>query len=445
MSFDMSESLNTIILNLNTNKIAEIDEMVADKSFDLNKSINLEKIKTEADSYLSEKGLSKSEIISFGDDFEKLSEYLKTCNCDINPGVIFGIASYSFLPNPTFEFSPLYQSPLSTGRSGEIFEEMRDRCSGYEVHSQVPHQIGAGKVVSDLGEGYVTRDIRKEDLEVVTDNGIIIKEIKIGNVNGTEGLAAFKSELAADYLILKDDPNSSMIYSVYNSATTGVSVLDDPKKVDGLIRMCELFPNRVQVKYCDQVLDINDLRSYGTGIGLANVRNELSIPNFNDYVCFDLEHNNNGEITQIGAVKVLNGKIVDVFNSLVKPEHPIAPFLEYKIGITNEMVKNCPSIETVLPQFKSFVGDSVMVGHNIKNSDFHVLDKCVGKTGVVFTNDFFDTLRYSKTQNLNDGVAHGYNLEILAGKYGIVNDRPHDGLYDATTTHELYQKIKMNI
>src|SRR5699024_7825482 len=86
------------------------------------------------------------------------------------------------------------------------------------------------------------------------------------------------------------------------------------------------------------------------------------------YIVFDIETTGfssiRDRIIEIGAVKVVNGKIVDRFSTFVNPERPIPFEITNLTSITDEMVMGSPNIETVLPQFLEFVGDGVLVAHN---------------------------------------------------------------------------------
>lgn len=90
------------------------------------------------------------------------------------------------------------------------------------------------------------------------------------------------------------------------------------------------------------------------------------------YTAFDtettgLQPGQGDEIIQIGALHVIDGHIQadQAFEALVDPKRSVSPESEKIHGITDEMLAGKPTIETVLPQFYAFCGDSVLLGHNV--------------------------------------------------------------------------------
>ena len=71
-------------------------------------------------------------------------------------------------------------------------------------------------------------------------------------------------------------------------------------------------------------------------------------------------------ITEVGAVKVRGGECLGTFQTLVNPGAAIPPEITVLTGITQAMVVPAPRIETVLPSLLEFVGDAVVVGHNVR-------------------------------------------------------------------------------
>ncbi|MGI9609391.1 MAG: DEDD exonuclease domain-containing protein [Acidimicrobiia bacterium] len=72
------------------------------------------------------------------------------------------------------------------------------------------------------------------------------------------------------------------------------------------------------------------------------------------------------EITEVGAVKYRHGEELGSFQTLVDPGGPIPPSITVLTGITEAMVMDAPQIAEVLPAFLEFIGDSVIVGHNVR-------------------------------------------------------------------------------
>ena len=92
-----------------------------------------------------------------------------------------------------------------------------------------------------------------------------------------------------------------------------------------------------------------------------------------DYVIFDLETTGTScqsdEVVEISAVKVIDGKVVDEFSTLVNPGMPIPYYASEVNGITDDMVADNPNFEDALCEFLEFTGDAVLVGHNIHTFD----------------------------------------------------------------------------
>ena len=88
----------------------------------------------------------------------------------------------------------------------------------------------------------------------------------------------------------------------------------------------------------------------------------------NNFISFDLETTGTlshiDEIIEIGAVYFENGKVKDRFQSLVFIDKPIPEAATKVNGITDDMLKNQPSIEEILPDFADFCKDHLIVAHN---------------------------------------------------------------------------------
>jgi len=70
-------------------------------------------------------------------------------------------------------------------------------------------------------------------------------------------------------------------------------------------------------------------------------------------------------ITEIGMVKVRAGVCLGTLQTLINPGRAIPPMITVLTGITESMVVRAPAIEAVLPAMIEFLGDAVVVGHNV--------------------------------------------------------------------------------
>lgn len=161
-----------------------------------------------------------------------------------------------------------------------------------------------------------------------------------------------------------------------------------------------------------------------------------------DYVVLDLETTgldpSFDEIIEIAAIRFSNGEKVSEFATLVKPENKIDEYITQLTGITNEMVKNAPKIEKVLPELINFIGDSVIIAHNA-NFDINFLyDNCMFCLNAPFPNDFIDTMRISR--RLFKDIRH--RLVDLANEFKISVDLQHRATADCEITQKVYEYMR---
>ncbi|MBI9048583.1 MAG: DEAD/DEAH box helicase [Anaerolineaceae bacterium] len=139
-------------------------------------------------------------------------------------------------------------------------------------------------------------------------------------------------------------------------------------------------------------------------------------------------------ITEIGAVKFNEKRIIDEFKTLVNPNRPIPPMISRLTGITNTMVANASQIHDVIPEFAAFVGDDPVLGHNVQ-FDLSFLNK----HNILNANKSIDT--YELAAVLLPGASR-YNLGALGQQLGIIHmGSLHRAFDDAKLTHTVYVKL----
>ena len=182
---------------------------------------------------------------------------------------------------------------------------------------------------------------------------------------------------------------------------------------------------------------------YGVEAYLVPDENAVDLSNGmdNEYIVLDIETTGlsfrTEKITEIGAVRVKDGEIVDTFETFVNPGMPIPERIIELTGITDEMVKDAETIDKVMPKFLEFIGNLKLVAHN---ADFDVgfLKYNAEELGLKMDNEYIDSLALSR-QLYPEFKKH--KLGILAEKFGIKVDNAHRALDDVKTLVKVYFKL----
>ena len=162
------------------------------------------------------------------------------------------------------------------------------------------------------------------------------------------------------------------------------------------------------------------------------------------YTVFDtettgLDPSKGDEIIQIGATRIVNGKLrrQECFEQLVDPQRPI-PAASIPIhGIEPAMVAGQPTIDAVLPAFHAFAHDTVLVGHNAA-FDMRFLELKEERTRVRFDQPVLDTLLLSA---LVHPQQESHQLEAIAERFDVPVLGRHSALGDAMVTAEVFLKL----
>lgn len=164
---------------------------------------------------------------------------------------------------------------------------------------------------------------------------------------------------------------------------------------------------------------------------------------FDRYVALDLETTGLDpvldEIIEVCAIRYEKGAPVDRFETLVKPEDEIDEFITELTGITNEMVAGAPTFGEVAKRFLKFVGNDIIVGHNISFDIAFLYDALEEYEGVVFGNDYVDTMRMSR--RLFPEEKH-HRLEDLRERLLSGGKVEHRASSDAECAAACYEALK---
>jgi len=159
-----------------------------------------------------------------------------------------------------------------------------------------------------------------------------------------------------------------------------------------------------------------------------------------EFVVFDIETTglqaDKDKITEIGAVKLRNGQIVDTYSTFVNPQIPIPEHIVKLTGITDEMVAEAPTVESVLPEFLEFSKGAVLVAHNA-SFDAGFIRHNARVLGIEMENPVVDTLELSR-QLFPELSKH--RLNIVAKHLGVELKNHHRALDDAMACAGIFTK-----
>ncbi len=184
--------------------------------------------------------------------------------------------------------------------------------------------------------------------------------------------------------------------------------------------------------------DFNLFNFTDTSIDLDRKLAELAYSVF-DTETTGLEPSAGDEIIQIGAVRVINSRLLrqEVFDQLVDPRRPLRPEGIPIHGITEDMVRGQPTLDVVLPAFHEFCSETVLVAHNAA-FDMRFLQLKEASTGIRFSQPVLDTLLLSAVIHPHQ---ESHRLESIAERLGINVIGRHTALGDAFVTGEVFLKM----
>lgn len=163
--------------------------------------------------------------------------------------------------------------------------------------------------------------------------------------------------------------------------------------------------------------------------------------NLETYIAFDLEFNTVdgvSHIIQVSAVKMDQHKEVGQFDSFVYSDVPLQSFINGLTGITADKIAKAPKLESVLADFKSFVGDTPLIGYNALKSDLPILSENGLDLEDQYALDIFDEAFDRRASDLN-GIVN-LKLTSVAEFFGI-KGHGHNSLEDARMTAQIYEKF----
>ena len=295
-----------------------------------------------------------------------------------------------------------------------------------------------------LNKTYSTKNWRKDIDEIIINAADNIKTISQMGDEKQILMGYFLDKLSLD--------GAERFLENIKTDVDDAGIEHDEETKDNVIgyKVLKIYGTQREILKIVNMLELSDVDFEEIEDGLPQEMKEMEKPYFDSFVSFDIEHtgtygigkgDGEAEIIEIGAVKVINGQIADRFDMLANPGRKIVPRIARLTHITDEMVQNEPSVNEVINKFREFVGDNILVGHNIKSCDIPHITRAAKRAGVAFDSEYFDTKKYAlkyKDKYKWDNV----KLPYLSEYFGIEQTEAHRAWCDAEANAYLYLKLR---
>ena len=190
---------------------------------------------------------------------------------------------------------------------------------------------------------------------------------------------------------------------------------------------------------------------YTDQVGFFSMADERRVPEYlqnNSIVVFDVETTglnpyNGDKMIEIGAVKIVNGAIIQKFQSYIDPEMKIPEDSTKIHGLTNADVAGKPKAHQVLQDFYKFTRGCILSGYNV-DFDLGFLRKQGKESRYNFDNPSIDVYKDMAQKFIKGGVKN-YKLGTIAKHLGVGLDNAHSALFDTIATAEILIKLADNL
>ncbi len=163
--------------------------------------------------------------------------------------------------------------------------------------------------------------------------------------------------------------------------------------------VAQAFPDAMNASEGKDIKVIYGTEAYFVNDVVNVVKGNKDEPFSGEFVCFDLETTglspNSDRITEIGAVLVRDGKIVDSYNTFVNCGVEIPERITKLTGIDNSMLQGAPSEEDAIKAFIDFCGDRILVAHKASFDTSFITSAC-NRLGINYNFTSLDTLALSR-------------------------------------------------
>ena len=235
-------------------------------------------------------------------------------------------------------------------------------------------------------------------------------------------------------------PAEDLVMLAYKWGHRAVAITDHgnvqayPKAMETLESIRKKDPDtKFKVLYGMEAYFVNDGHSLVEGCTNRSIDEDI--------IVFDIEttglSHETERITEIGAVKMRNMKVIEEFNTFVNPEKQIPDNIIELTGITNEMVADAPPESEAVSSFMDFCGDAPLIAHNA-DFDMSFIRSACERNGINCRNPYIDTLKLCRAAIPNKKK---YTLDAMAAEFDLGDFNHHRAKDDAAMLAEIFVKL----
>jgi DNA polymerase-3 subunit alpha (Gram-positive type) len=349
-----------------------------------------------------------------------------------------------------------------------IQDEMRRVTVEGRIFSVETRELASGRTlftfnITDNSDSISCKTFAKGDKQVDVLN--LLKDGMQLKVRGTVQFDTFAKELVLMIQDLVEVPKPSRKDTAEQKRVelhlhTPMSALDGVAPVKDLIGQAakwghtaiaitdhgvvQSFPEAYSLAKKNNMKALLGLEAYVVDDGVPIVYQlngrDMTIDEHTEWVVFDTETTglNAAENTliEIAAVKMKGREIIAEWTELIDPEVPISAKITELTHITNDMVRGQRKLHEVLPDFREFIGDAILVAHNAE-FDLGFLKACAIRSGMAsWDNIVLDTLSLARKLYKHE---KNYRLGTLAKKFDVDLVNAHRALDDTMALAKIYQ------
>ena len=203
----------------------------------------------------------------------------------------------------------------------------------------------------------------------------------------------------------------------------------------------QAFPEAAAAAKKNGIKVIYGMEAYYVDDSVKIVTGESDMPLSGTFIVFDVEttglRTDRERLTEIGAVKYVDGAEKARFQTFVDPEKPIPAKITELTGIDNRMVAGAPKEGEAVRKFFEFCGEGVLVAHNA-SFDTSIIRYACQRNGIEYNYSHIDTLVLA--QSLVEGIKN-YKLDSLSNHFKLPKFDHHRADEDAGALAGIFEKL----